>query len=43
MAEKIKRKDGSVNPFIDPDGYRSFVERAEKTFQELVAAEKAGR
>jgi metallo-beta-lactamase class B len=43
MRDKIKRMNGPVNPFIDPAGYKRFIDEAEKTFQAQVAAEKAGR
>ncbi|HUI57209.1 MAG TPA: subclass B3 metallo-beta-lactamase [Bryobacteraceae bacterium] len=43
MLEKVKRMNGPVNPFIDPAGYRDFVDRAARTFQAQLAAEKAGR
>ncbi len=34
MAEKFARmKEGAANPFVDPEGYRSFVEDHEKTFR----------
>ena len=42
MLEKVKRRNGPVNPFIDPEGYRQFVDRSEKAFQAQLAAEKAG-
>jgi metallo-beta-lactamase class B len=43
MAEKIRRMKGPVNPFVDPEGYKKFVDEAEKEFQRRVAAEAAGR
>jgi metallo-beta-lactamase class B len=45
MAEKYARlKAGAAaNPFIDPEGYRSFVDRAEKEYRDRLAEEKAGR
>ncbi|MDE3197535.1 MAG: subclass B3 metallo-beta-lactamase [Acidobacteriota bacterium] len=43
MREKIRRMGGPVNPFIDPEGYRNFIDKSEKTFLDQVAAEKAGR
>ena len=43
MLEKVKRRNGPVNPFIDPEGYRRFVDRSEKIFQAQLAAEKAAR
>jgi|SRR5579872_5072262 len=43
MKEKYKKmKDGAgTNPFIDPDGYRTFVDRAEKDYLDQLAKEKA--
>ena len=31
------------NPFVDPAGYRAFIDGAEKTFEEQLAREKAAR
>jgi metallo-beta-lactamase class B len=44
MAAKYeKMKAGAeVNPFIDPQGYRAFIDRSEQTFKEKLAQEKAG-
>ncbi len=33
----------AVNPFIDPEGYRAFIDRSDKTFQEALAKEKAAQ
>ena len=43
MLEKVKRRGEPVNPFIDPEGYRQFVDRSDQAFQAQLAAEKAGR
>jgi metallo-beta-lactamase class B len=45
MAEKYgKMKAGAAaNPFIDPEGYRAFVNRAEKEYLDRLAKEKAGQ
>ena len=43
MQEKVKRMNGPVNPFIDPQGYRDFIDKSERTFQAQLAAEKAER
>jgi metallo-beta-lactamase class B len=43
MLEKVKRRTGPANPFIDPEGYRTYVDSAEKAFQAQLRAEKAGR
>jgi metallo-beta-lactamase class B len=32
-AKYARMKDGGANPFIDPDGYRNFVEEHEKIFR----------
>jgi metallo-beta-lactamase class B len=32
LEEKAKRAGGAVNPFVDPDGYRRFVERSEAAY-----------
>jgi metallo-beta-lactamase class B len=41
MEEKVRRlKSGATaNPFIDPEGYRAFVERAEKVFLDQLGRE----
>jgi metallo-beta-lactamase class B len=40
-AERL-RKGATKNPFIDPDGYKAYLERGEKAFRERLAAEKSG-
>lgn len=43
LAKYEKMKAGAtVNPFIDPEGYRVFIDKAEQTFREQWAKEKAG-
>jgi metallo-beta-lactamase class B len=43
LAKYEKMKAGAtVNPFIDPEGYRAFIDQAEQTFREQWAKEKAG-
>jgi metallo-beta-lactamase class B len=39
LAEKIEslRKDPGSNPFIDPEGYRRFIEGSEKAFRDRLA------
>jgi metallo-beta-lactamase class B len=32
-AKYARMKDGAANPFVDPDGYRNFVEEHEKIFR----------
>lgn len=42
MEEKYPRlKEGSANPFIDPDGYAKFVAQAEQDFRTELAKQKA--
>lgn len=40
MAGKSARAGGPSNPYVDPDGYRRYVERGEARFRELLAAER---
>ena len=42
LEEKARRvtANSGRNPFIDPEGYRGFIERAERTFRERVRAER---
>jgi metallo-beta-lactamase class B len=43
QAKYEKMKAGAaVNPFIDPQGYRAFIDQSEQTFQKQLAREKAG-
>jgi metallo-beta-lactamase class B len=42
MEEKYARmKEGSANPFIDPEGYKSYVAEREQTFLAELAKQKA--
>lgn len=44
MAEKfakLDRNEGSPNPFIDPTGWRDLLDRAEKSFRDQLARERA--
>jgi hypothetical protein len=45
MIEKYKRmeKGAQPNPFIDPEGYRIYVDAAEAHFREQLSAEKSLR
>jgi metallo-beta-lactamase class B len=43
MLEKIKRRSGPVNPFLDPEGYKRFLNDSEKELQRRIAAEAGGR
>jgi metallo-beta-lactamase class B len=40
-AERL-RQGAKENPFIDPAGYKAYLERGEKAFRERLAAEKSG-
>jgi len=37
MDEKLKRRGPGANPFIDPEGYRAYVDRAEAAFHKELA------
>lgn len=39
-AARLRADPDGSNPFIDPDGYLAFVDRAEQRFKELQAAER---
>jgi len=43
MADKLKRRanGAETNPFIDPDGYRAYVERGDKRYRERLELELA--
>ena len=41
-AKYARMKEGSANPFIDPEGYRSYVAEREQTFLAELAKQKAG-
>ena len=45
MAEKYQKLQAgaAVNPFIDPAGYRAYVDRAEKDYLDQLAKEKAAQ
>ena len=40
-AKYAKLKEGGPNPFVDPDGYHAFIDRAEKDVQDKLAQERA--
>lgn len=40
LVEKIKRRGEKKNPFIDPDGYRTFIRRAEARMEKVVAEQQ---
>lgn len=42
-AARAKADPGGANPFIDPAGYRSYIDRVEQQFKAQLAAERAGR
>lgn len=39
-AARLSSNAGGVNPFVDPDGFRAFVDRAEQRFRQRLAQEK---
>jgi len=39
-AAKLKANPSGPNPFIDPDGYRRYIDNAERIFRERLAKEK---
>ncbi len=41
MNAKYEKLPGGGNPFIDPEGYRAFAAKSEKTFQDQLTREKA--
>jgi len=44
MDEKLKRmKPGAANPFVDPAGYRAYVDGREQAFKKELAAQEAGK
>jgi metallo-beta-lactamase class B len=45
LTEKRERlaAGAKTNPFVDPDGYRAFVARAEQTIEARIAKEQAGQ
>lgn len=40
LAGKRARLDEEANPFVDPEGYRAFVERGKKRFLEALASQE---
>jgi metallo-beta-lactamase class B len=44
MAEKFARlKPGGANPFVDPEGYKSYIEEREKAFQAELKKQQNGQ
>jgi len=44
MAEKIARvKEGGANPFVDPDGYKSYVAERETAYREELKKQEAAK
>jgi metallo-beta-lactamase class B len=41
MPEKFARLGQSTNPFVDPGGYRQFVNEKEKAFDDELARQQA--
>jgi metallo-beta-lactamase class B len=42
-AKYARMKTGEANPFIDPDGYKNYVEEREQAFRAELAKQRAGR
>ena len=40
-AKYARMKEGAANPFIDPDGYKSYVAEREQTFRAELAKQQA--
>jgi metallo-beta-lactamase class B len=40
-AKYARLKDGDANPFIDPDGYKSYVNEREAAFRAELAKQRA--
>lgn len=40
-AERLRKGMGMTHPFVDPEGYRRYVERSEARFRELLGAARA--
>ena len=42
MIEKYERtkKGAETNPFVDPEGYRTYVLKKERAFRDVVAAQE---
>jgi metallo-beta-lactamase class B len=40
-AKYARLKEGAANPFIDPEGYKSYVAEREQTFLAELAKQKA--
>jgi metallo-beta-lactamase class B len=40
LADKMKRRGGKTNPFIDRGGYRTFIERAAARMEQVVAEQQ---
>jgi metallo-beta-lactamase class B len=43
MEKNVGRMDAGGNPFVDPQGYKTFVEAAERSFQAQLQRERDGR
>ena len=41
LAKRAQMKPGGPNPFVDPEGYRTFVAEREKAFRDELAKQKA--
>jgi len=40
-AKYTRMKEGAVNPFVDPDGYKDFVNEREQAFRAELARQQA--
>ncbi len=40
MLAKVERLGGEKNPFVDPEGYKAYVELKEKALQKTLAEQK---
>jgi metallo-beta-lactamase class B len=41
LEDKAKRAGGATNPFVDPEGYKRFVERSEQAYEKQLREERA--
>jgi len=42
LAGKYKRLGGATNPYLDPAGYKAWVDNQERSYNEVLAAQKKG-
>jgi metallo-beta-lactamase class B len=41
LAKRAQENSGTTNPFLDPEGYKKFVEGRERAFLNELAKQKA--